>query len=212
MTAPKYGLDISSNMMDTYQKGNNYTVNGTCSRCGACCTHHLMVTKKEEKTIRDYIKQHPIKPIHHGTPTKDSGSIDLVCPFLNDKGMIMSCTIYPVRPIICRIYKCDLSEEESSALLDAELKKGNLTLMDISHEINVPSTFFPDEYLPKHGDIVVINQLHMMEFLQHTDDIFYVTGKTRHKNGHNEVFLEHIADTNKNIWFDIMGLTKLELP
>ena len=68
MKTPRYGLDISSNMHDTYQKGGDFTVNGQCSRCGACCTHHLMVTKKEQQQIKAYIKQHHIQPIRHGNP------------------------------------------------------------------------------------------------------------------------------------------------
>ena len=32
MNTPKYGLDVSSNFKDTYKKGENFTVNGSCSR------------------------------------------------------------------------------------------------------------------------------------------------------------------------------------
>lgn len=211
MTTPRYGLDISSNMHDTYQKGGDFTINGQCSRCGACCTHHLMVTKKEQQQIKAYIKQHHIQHIRHGNPDEHSIAIDLVCPFLNDKGIIMSCTIYPVRPVICRLYQCNLSEEETSRRLGEALKQGTVTLFDISHEINVPSTFFPDEYLPKPHDLVIINQLHMLEFKKHANEIFQMTDKQRFQNRRHEVFLTHTKDSSKNMWFDIMGLTKVDI-
>lgn len=211
MNTPKYGLDVSSNFKDTYKKGENFTVNGSCSRCGACCPHHLAVTKKEQQVIKAYIKQHNIRPVHHGEPMEDTASIDLVCPFLNDKGVVMSCTIYPVRPVICRIYKCDQTDEETTEKLDEEFKKGTVTLTDMSREINVDSTFFPEEYLPKPGDPVIINQLHMLEYIKHENSIFLMTNQKRFKNGKHEVFIQHIDDPKQNLWFDIQGLTKVEI-
>lgn len=161
--------------------------------------------------IKAYIKQHNIRPVHHGEPMEDTASIDLVCPFLNDKGVVMSCTIYPVRPVICRIYKCDQTDEETAEKLDEEFKKGTVTLTDMSHEINVGSTFFPEEYLPKQGDPVIINQLHMLEYIKHENNIFLMTNQKRFKNGKQEVFIQHIDDPKQNLWFDIQGLTKVEI-
>ena len=81
----------------------------------------------------------------------------------------------------------------------------------MSHEINVGSTFFPEENLPKPGDPVIINQLHMLEYIKHENNIFLMTNQKRFKNGKQEVFIQHIDDPKQNLWFDIQGLTKVEI-
>lgn len=77
---PQYGLDLSKDYKNTYQRSKDYTHNGTCSRCGNCCTHHLLITPTEQQKIKDYIKKHHIKPIHHGDKTPGSGNSQLLRP------------------------------------------------------------------------------------------------------------------------------------
>ena len=61
--------------------------------CHECC-RNLGVpsrTRIEDERINAFFQEHAMKPgkAHHGT-----------CPYLNEAG----CTIYPVRPLICRLY------------------------------------------------------------------------------------------------------------
>lgn len=86
----------------------NYTINGECSRCGGCCSRYLPLSKKEIKEIQRYIKKkHIQRQIHIGVPTAKPIP-DLVCPLLKmnvDGGT--ECMAYPVRPHICRAFKCN---------------------------------------------------------------------------------------------------------
>jgi hypothetical protein len=59
--------------------------------------------------IMDYVREYNIKP------TKILGALD--CPFLDKSKEKHKCMIYPARPTICRIYKCDLQ------INDKEMKK-----------------------------------------------------------------------------------------
>lgn len=76
----------------------DYTINGKCSNCGECCADLLPLTKKDVKRIRQYIKRHNIKP------RVAQADIDMICPFLN---MSNKCMVYPVRPLICKLFKSD---------------------------------------------------------------------------------------------------------
>lgn len=58
----------------------DYTENGKCTGCGACCSTLLPVSGKEIKEIRRYIKKNHIQEQQHN---------------------------YPVRPEICRSFMCN---------------------------------------------------------------------------------------------------------
>ena len=80
----------------------NKTCNGKCSSCGECCADILPIDTYEIKVIKDYIKKHNIKESKH-LPCVDT-RIDLTCPFRDNEKKI--CTIYPVRPAICKTFIC----------------------------------------------------------------------------------------------------------
>lgn len=82
----------------------DFTVNGECSQCGGCCSDLLPVSSKEIKEIRRYVKKHHIKECIHRLPVTET-TFDLTCPFRDDEKKI--CTIYAVRPAICRDFQCD---------------------------------------------------------------------------------------------------------
>ena len=90
---------------------------GNCSRCGECCAAMLPLTRKEEKRIRQYIKDNDIKPEFFQTD-KD---MNLQCCFYDRTEK--KCKIYEVRPSICRSFKCnknnDIIERDK---FDAHLK------------------------------------------------------------------------------------------
>ena len=63
-----------------------------CTNCGKCCGI-IPATNKEVETIRKYIAENDIKPIKGDMAT---------CPFRDE--VKKKCLIYPVRPLICRLF------------------------------------------------------------------------------------------------------------
>lgn len=67
-----------------------------CKHCHNCCGP-IIWFKPEDVVIRGYLFKHKInfKPLS----TDEFKQNDMICPFLkNDK-----CSIYPVRPLVCRL-------------------------------------------------------------------------------------------------------------
>lgn len=98
-----------SNLLDYVQQGMednlyNFMEDGKCSNCGNCCTNLLPMSDKEVSRIKKYIKANNIKEYKHLIPLLNT-SVDMTCPFRNDDKKI--CTIYEVRPEICRQFVCD---------------------------------------------------------------------------------------------------------
>ena len=79
----------------------DFTVNGECSQCGACCSSLLPMTRKELSALKKYVRIHHIKPITH--------LFDLSCPFRSDKEK--KCLVYEVRPEICKEFQCNKPKE-----------------------------------------------------------------------------------------------------
>lgn len=82
----------------------NFTKDGECSSCGKCCSNLLPMSRKEIDVIRRYIQKHNIREGIHIIPVTKQ-PYDMVCPFRDNGKKI--CTIYPVRPEICRQFICD---------------------------------------------------------------------------------------------------------
>lgn len=84
----------------------NFCKNNECSRCGACCTPFLPMTKSEVKTVKEYLKKNPqIRERALNQPFFKGNNVYVRCCFYDDDKK--ECMIYPVRPFICRAYKCD---------------------------------------------------------------------------------------------------------
>ncbi len=79
----------------------DFTVNGKCSQCGACCSDILPIRKDEIEKIKEYIKKHKIKEQRHNAML----GADMTCPFRNESHR--KCLIYEVRPWICRQFMCN---------------------------------------------------------------------------------------------------------
>lgn len=87
----------------------NFCKNGECSRCGACCTPFLPMTKSEVKVVKEYLKKNPqIKERALNQPFFKGNNVYVRCCFYDDEKK--ECMIYPVRPFICRAYKCNQDE------------------------------------------------------------------------------------------------------
>lgn len=82
------------------------TNNGKCVQCAECCGSILPMTDKEIETIRKYIKRYNIKPQNHTTGPLAQPILDMTCPFCDAKKDKEKCTIYEVRPKVCRDFSC----------------------------------------------------------------------------------------------------------
>lgn len=90
--------------MEVFVKDN--TINGKCAGCGECCSNMLPLSRNEISRIKAYIKKHNIKEQRHNFML----GIDMTCPFRDDANK--KCTIYPVRPDICRDFVCNHNVED----------------------------------------------------------------------------------------------------
>lgn len=110
----------------------NKTDNGRCTGCGSCCSNLLPMTDKEIRIIRQYIKRHHIKECKHGMLLAKP-ALDMTCPFLDTSKSTEKCTIYSVRPAIC---KCFICSEPHGTLKHKELLQG------IRKPVDVRQTFY----------------------------------------------------------------------
>ena len=114
----------------------DFTENGKCVGCGKCCSNYLPLSSKEIKEIHRYIKKHHITEKKHNIPTAKP-ILDMTCPFLDESKDCEKCTIYPVRPQICRDFKCDNPRKKIYA--DKRKYHGRYKAVDMRKE------FFFDE-------------------------------------------------------------------
>ena len=69
----------------------------SCKDCGKCCGP-VPITEDDVKEIGEYIKENKIK-------VRKVDPLSLNCIFRDEKSK--KCLIYPVRPLICRLFRCD---------------------------------------------------------------------------------------------------------
>lgn len=115
---------------DMEQGVYNFADNGKCVGCGNCCSNILPMTDKEIKVIKQYIKKHKIKECKHTIPLAEP-VLDMTCPFLNTSKKTEKCTIYSVRPAICRCFICS---EPNGTLKHKELYEGIRKPTDVRRE------------------------------------------------------------------------------
>lgn len=97
--------------LDSQRGIQNFTHNGQCSNCGGCCSNLIPVSDSDIRSMRRYLRKHKIRLHLDAIVTPQSEiSIDLRCPFRDEKHN--RCVIYPVRPAICRTFKCNGNEKD----------------------------------------------------------------------------------------------------
>lgn len=106
----------------------DFTVDGKCSGCGQCCSNYLPVGQSEVDKIRRYIKKHGVREVTRVSPHKDL--VDMVCPFRSD--VEGKCLIYPVRPAICKDFRCDKPRKKIVA--DKAKYHGKYSVVNMRHE------------------------------------------------------------------------------
>lgn len=104
---------------------------GNCSRCGNCCAAMIPLTRKEEKRIRNYIKQNKIEPEYF----QDNKNMNLQCCFYDRENK--KCKIYEVRPNICKSFKCNRNEIELNKERDNNHKRAYWNNITDDKESNI---------------------------------------------------------------------------
>lgn len=112
-------------VFETKHGVHDCTINGKCSGCGDCCSNILPLMKKEIIEIKKYIKEHDIKKQEHRSFYLSADTIDMACPFC-DINKELKCTIYPVRPSICKIFLCSNAAKRNVHLSDAGRRDINM--------------------------------------------------------------------------------------
>lgn len=115
--------------LEDFKQGYDFTNNGKCSGCGACCSRFLPVSQKEINQIHRYIEKHGIKQQEHGTAVLKPPFFDGNCPFLDETKKEKKCAIYDVRPLICRDYLCTKDK-----VPDRELYSDKRKICDFTEE------------------------------------------------------------------------------
>ena len=83
----------------------DFTDDGKCTQCGACCSRYLPMTQKEADVIHRFVKKHDIKEFKHLFPVSND-TFDMTCPFMDDSKQKEKCRIYSVRTEICKQFIC----------------------------------------------------------------------------------------------------------
>ena len=107
----------------------DFTDDGECTSCGACCSNFLPISSKEIKEIKRYVKKKHIKEQKIFAPTRQP-VLDLTCPFRSENER--KCLIYSVRPAICKDFKCDKPRKQIK--MSKELYHRKYTVCDMRKE------------------------------------------------------------------------------
>lgn len=122
-------------MLEDFKNGvYDFTKDGKCIGCGACCSRFLPMSQREIDTIKKYIKRHNIKKQMHGVNVLAVPSLDFMCPFLDDTKQDRKCTIYEVRPLVCKKFICNCKLRPDKEIVNAKLEP-----------VDVLETFFPED-------------------------------------------------------------------
>ena len=129
-------------------KIRDFTDNGKCRDCGNCCVNMLPLTSGDYKRIMEYIKANDVKParprILQGPFAKPTAHN--LCPFLLDQDE-HRCSIYPVRPGICRKYTCH-NPGKNQELINWYLSVPYIKTVDMY------IMFYPEETMKELGGLI----------------------------------------------------------
>ena len=98
-------MAVRQNLIELCKKINDahYEITPECAEYKAL---EQWITDEEIEVIRKYIKRFHIKEQKRNLPLAEP-MLDLMCPFLDNSKKCEKCTIYEVRPHICRQFSCD---------------------------------------------------------------------------------------------------------
>ena len=131
--------ELRAFLRESAQSGiTDFTRNGECTNCGACCSNNLPMTEEEVKAIRRYVRRNHIQEQKNYPVVLAGPVLDLTCPFRDNQ--TRTCVIYAVRPAICRDFRCNKPPLEMSAAVASYRER--------LRDVNVRQTFFGGE---RHG-------------------------------------------------------------
>lgn len=107
----------------------NFTDNGKCSSCGECCSNILPMSKAEIQAIKKYKRKHHIRDSSY----RAGADFNFVYPFRDNENKV--CTVYEIRPAICRDFKCDKPQND--------IKVSRELFYQQKRTVYVRETFFP---------------------------------------------------------------------
>jgi Fe-S-cluster containining protein len=121
---PNFELKVNDDILCRIQLLRSLQESFVCRRCGECCKRHEAIAFTEKDILRaslekkispeDFRKRFGLTPVH------DPGNLDYyhlpirkgaACPFLSDR----TCSIYAVRPNVCRGFPFLTSENIANA-------------------------------------------------------------------------------------------------
>ncbi|HED11391.1 MAG TPA: YkgJ family cysteine cluster protein [Caldithrix abyssi] len=167
--------------------GSGGSVDVPCGECRACCTSSYFIhIRPDETETRAHIPRALLFPApglprgHHVMGYNDKGH----CPMFIDN----ACSIYPFRPLTCRIYDCRLFPatavwEIENPKIKAQARRWRFELTTDEERkqwealqkaaafLNEQSACFPEAYLPARASRRAILALRIHEiFLKYDDD------------------------------------------
>lgn len=134
-------------------KCENCTNNGSCSRCGECCSPFIPITWKEYKRIKKYIEENNIEPSN----IRDGNNVYISCPFYDRANK--KCNVYSVRPEVCKRFLCSHKQEK----------------------INTNRKYF-DERAQINGNTYKLMPLDLLFYNRPDTIIYYIYGRYKPKN------------------------------
>ena len=124
----------------------NNCKNGKCQKCGECCTPFLPMTKNEVKTIKNYLERHPdVAEKAYKMPIFKDGNAIIRCCFYDPTEK--KCMIYPIRPLICQLYKCNQSTSKIEKNKDFISQRAYYNSKDLKTITDFRDLFFNDKTL-----------------------------------------------------------------
>ena len=113
----------------------DFTIDGKCSQCGACCGDILPLTPNEVRQIKKYVRSHGIREQRHNAMV----GADMTCPFRDEANR--KCLVYEVRPWICRQFMCnhtyeDIMKAKFDSMKDADVVFMRHTFFESNEDVN----------------------------------------------------------------------------
>lgn len=115
---------------DEVSRCYDFTNDGECSRCGACCSTYLPMTMAEFKALKRWARKHRFKPIVPAIINGVDIGINANCPFLDLDNH--KCVVYDIRPEVCQKFNCHDAVAQGCKY---KVKPGNRAIHNLRAEI-----------------------------------------------------------------------------
>lgn len=138
----------------------NCSNNGSCSKCGECCSPFIPITWKEYKRIKKYINENNINPIN----IREGNNVYIKCTFYDRKNK--RCNVYPVRPEVCKRFMCSYKQEK----------------------ININRKYF-DERAEINGKTWKLMPMDLLFYNKPDTLIYYIYGQYKPKNQEHFIYI-----------------------